>query len=66
MIGTSFKINGESLSFTLNTKTKQWHISRNYKEVLILSKAKGEAVIKFLEVLQEPDMPKEEFSGNDE
>ncbi|GAH62074.1 unnamed protein product [marine sediment metagenome] len=56
MIVHSFKINGDSLQFTLNTKTKQWHIKRNYKDMLILTKAKGEAVIKFLEVIQEGDI----------
>jgi len=53
MIGPTFKINSESLEFSLNTKTKQWHIRKNHdKTILILSKVKGDTVIKFLELLK--------------
>lgn len=53
MDGPSFTINGKYVDFYLNTKTKQWHIGSITDPFLILSKAKGEAVIKFLEALQE-------------
>ena len=52
MKGPIFTINGDSLDFTLNTKTKQWHIVRNLKdEILVLSKVKGDTVIKLFELL---------------
>ena len=51
MIGPCFKINNVTIEFYLDTKTKQWKIGRNYTQpTLILSKAKGDAVIKFLEL----------------
>ena len=53
MIGPCFIINGDSLDFTLNTKTKQWHIKRNQNDtILVLSKIKGDTVIKLLELLK--------------
>ena len=53
MDGPIFTINGDSLDFTLNTKTKQWHIKRNLHDtIMVLSKVKGDTVIKFLEILQ--------------
>ncbi len=52
MIGPCFKINGESVAFYLNTKTKQWHIGGFVNPILKLSKVKGDTVIKFLELLQ--------------
>ena len=49
MIGPEFKINNVIIEFYLDTKTKQWQIGRNFTQpTLILSKAKGDAVIKFL------------------
>ncbi|GAH15752.1 unnamed protein product [marine sediment metagenome] len=53
MLGPSFTINGKSVDFYLNTKTKQWHIGSITDPFHIVSKAKGEAIIKFLEALQE-------------
>ena len=53
MIRVNFTINGDSLEFTLNTKTKQWHIKRNQDDtLLVLSKVKGDTVIKLLELLK--------------
>ena len=52
MNGPTFTINGDHLEFYLDTKTKQWHIRKNDLDtILILTKAKGDAVIKFLEQL---------------
>jgi len=52
MKGPSFIINGDSLEFTFNTKTKQWHIRRNGAEFVVLSKVKGDTVITILELLK--------------
>jgi len=52
MIGPEFKINNVIIEFYLDTKTKQWHIKKNQNEILILSKVKGDTVIKFLELLK--------------
>lgn len=49
----SFKINNKSVTFHLNTKSKQWHIGDYSDPIIILSKAKGDTVIKFLELMQE-------------
>ena len=66
MNGPTFTINGDHLEFYLDTKTKQWHIRKNHIDnVLVFSKAKGDAVIKFLELLKEQEMPEDEtvYSG---
>jgi hypothetical protein len=52
MKGPSFIINGDSLEFTFNTKTKQWHIRRNGAEFVVLSKVKGDTIITLLELLK--------------
>ena len=53
MNGPNFTINGDSLEFYLDTKTKQWHIRKNHEDViLVITKAKGEAIIKFLDLLK--------------
>lgn len=48
--GKTLKINGEWVYFTYNTKTHKYGISYGPKEdIMIMSKAKAEAVIAFLE-----------------
>lgn len=47
---SDLKVNGERVYFTYNTKTHKYGISYGPKEdIMIMSKAKAEAVIAFLE-----------------
>ena len=49
-LGRTLMVNGERVYFTYNSKTHKYGISYGPKEdILIMSKAKAEAVIKFLE-----------------
>jgi len=53
MYGANYKINGKQLHFILDTKTKRWSVIIGYgkKSIFQVSRAKGYAIVEFLNVL---------------
>ena len=64
-----YTLNGVNFTLLLNTKRHVWQVYFGRSDVespsIEFTKAKGEAVIKFLELLEEQSMPEEEVFFGD-